>query len=120
MQLIPHLLLRSESSASRAAVLLRDAGYMVTKVTDDEKAVHLAASLHLDGVIVELPALAAVSAVRRLRDVLADAPPMLVITHSPDVIYRATGEAVLFAREMEEDLVSATDLMLAAHERQAV
>jgi DNA-binding response OmpR family regulator len=119
MQLIPHLLLRSESTASRAAMLLREAGYLVTKVTDDEMALQLAASLQVDGVVIDLPVLAAIGAVRKLYDTPAP-PPVLVISRSPEVIRRSTGAAVLRSHDMETDLISATDLLLAQHERQAI
>jgi len=116
MQLIPHLLLRSESAASRAAVLLRDAGYMVTKVTDDEMAMQLASSLEVDGVVIDLPTLPAIHAVRQMH-AIHGAPPVLVISRAPDLVRRSTGAAALHAGEVEEELISATDLWLASHEK---
>ena len=51
-QLLPHLLLHSELGTSSSAVVLRNAGYVVTKVIDTESALRMAQSAHVDGVIV--------------------------------------------------------------------
>jgi DNA-binding response OmpR family regulator len=123
MQLVPHLLLRTETQgASVTAVQLRDAGYLVTKATADAELIELAAVSQIDGVVIDgdVPAITAISCVRRLREAMAAAPPVLVITRSPDVVRRAAGASVLHPREASTELVTSTDLMVATHELAAM
>ena len=123
MQLVPHLLLRADSqTASLTAIQLRDAGYLVTKLTADEQLIGMAGVTTVDGIVIDddVPAITAITCVRKLREAVAAAPPVLVITRSPDVVRRAAGVSVLHPREASTELVTSIDLMLATHELAAM
>jgi hypothetical protein len=116
-QLLPHLLLRSEIGTSLAAITLRDAGYIVTKIVDDESAIRLARSPHVDAVIVELPAFRAVAFARRLLAASHGDSAILAISRAPETIRRLVDVAVLHTTAVDMDLVSAVDIMIATRER---
>ncbi|HEV7922594.1 MAG TPA: hypothetical protein VGR02_17560 [Thermoanaerobaculia bacterium] len=123
MQLVPHLLLRADSpTASTTAVQLRDAGYLVTKLTADEQLIEMASVTPIDGIVIDgdVPAISAIACVRKLREAVAAAPPVLVITRSPDVVRRAARTSVLHPREASTELVTSIDLMVAMHELAAM
>ena len=119
MHLAPHLLLRADTGASRAAALLRSAGYLVSRIDDDDLAEEIAGAPHVDGVVVELPVLAAI---RFGRNVVAryGAGTLLVVVITPAVqaVRRALPSAVtLTPLEVDDDLISTVDLELAARDR---
>jgi DNA-binding response OmpR family regulator len=123
MQLVPHLLLRADAhTGSTTAIQLRDAGYLVTKLGDDQQLIAMAAATPIDGIVIDadVPAISAISFVRRLRETLPAPPPVLVITRSPDVVRRAAGVSVLHPREASTELVTSIDLMVATHELAAM
>ncbi|MDQ3281125.1 MAG: hypothetical protein M3Q69_06910 [Acidobacteriota bacterium] len=112
---VPHLLLRNDGSFSPIAVSLRDAGYVVTKMTDDDALLQALTRQPIEAVLVELPAVATIRSLRLLQT-HASHVPLLAATASPDVIRRAiaTTNAELFdLRDLDADIVSATDLLLA-------
>lgn len=113
--LAPHLLLRAEPGASPAAALLRAAGYLVSRVEDDALAEQLAGAPHVDGVIVELPVLAAIQFGRKLAARYGDGNVLLlVITSAVNAVRRALPEAMtLTPFETADDLISTVDLALA-------
>ena len=115
-QLMPHLLLHSEVRMSNAAIILRNAGYIVTKIVDEDSAFRLAVSPHVDGIIVELPAFRAVAFTRRLLEISHGDVPILAISPTPEQIQRLAGVNVLHLAAIDDDLVSAVDIMIAAHE----
>ena len=117
--LVPHLLLRANGGSSQASSLLRTAGYMVSKMDDDAIAEGMAGASHVDGVIVELPALAAIAFVRRLVARYRDDVVVLVITRAADAVRRALpGTRVIRPADVEDDLISTIDLALVAHQMQ--
>jgi hypothetical protein len=117
-QLIPHLLLRSDNLSSETAIVLRDAGYHVTKIRDDDSALRSLSLLAIDGVVVELPVVAAVTFLRRFHAAGA-AVPLLALTVAPDVLRRSAGDIATYdLRNGRADLVSATDLLLARFEEE--
>lgn len=119
MQLVPHLLLRTETlEASETAVQLRDAGYLVTKVTGDAELIGLVGVSRIDGIVIDgdVPALVAITCARKLHETILGAPPMLIITRSPEVVRRAAKTPVLHPDETSAELVTSIDLMLAMHD----
>jgi DNA-binding NarL/FixJ family response regulator len=119
MHLAPHLLLRADAAASPAGALLRAAGYIVSRVDDDALAEELAGAPHVDGVVVELPALATIQFGRKLAARYGDANVLLLaITHAVQTVQRAIPTALaLTPRAVEDDLISTVDLALAARQR---
>lgn len=115
-QLALHLLLRTDTSPSDAASLLGTAGYLVSKVNDDAIAEQIAGAPHIDGVVVELRALATVTFVRRIKALYGDNIVVVVISSAVDAISRAiAGTRVVKTEEIDDDLVSIVDLALASH-----
>lgn len=118
-QLVPHLLLRTDGGTSHTAALLRSAGYMVSRIDDDDIAEQIAGAPHVDGVVVELPAMAAITVARRIEARYSHRVAMLVITTSPDTVRRAMPSMpVLKATDVDDDLISKIDLSLVAHQMQ--
>jgi response regulator RpfG family c-di-GMP phosphodiesterase len=118
-QLVPHLLLRANAGASHASALLRTAGYMVSKIDDDAIAEQIAGAPHVDGVVVELPAMAAIALARRIEARHSGNVVMLVITSSAGAVRRALPlTPVLRPAEVDDDLVSTIDLALVARQMQ--
>ena len=113
--LAQHLLLRSDAGRSRSAALLRAAGYLVSRIENDELAERLAGEPHIDGVIVELPVLAAIQFARKLTARYgADNVVTLVITANADIVRRAVpSAAALTPLDIADDLISTIDLALA-------
>jgi len=119
MSLVPHLLLRTEGRTSRTAALLRTAGYMVSRVDDDDIVEQIAGAPHVDGVVVELPAMAAIAVARRLEVRYSHRVAVLIITPSPETVRRAMPSMpVLKATDIDDDLISKIDLSLVAHQMQ--
>ena len=115
--LVPHLLLRADTGASHAATLLRTAGYMVSKVDDDATAERLAGAQHVDGMVVELPALAAIAVVRRIEAMYQHHVVIIVISPAADTVSRLLPSARVIGPEAaEDDLISTVDLALVAHQ----
>jgi hypothetical protein len=114
---MPHLLLHSEAGMSRAAIILRDAGYIVTKIVDDDSALRLAVSPHVDGIIVELQPFRAVAFMRRLLEISHGAIAILAISPTPETIGKLVDVNVLHLAAIDDDLVSAVDIMIARRER---
>jgi CheY-like chemotaxis protein len=113
-QLVPHLLLRADTGASLAAPLLRTAGYMVSKINDDAILEQIAGAPHVDGVVVELPAMAAIAVARRIDACYGRKVAMVIVTSSAEAVRRALPSLPVVRQvEIEDDLVSAVDLALA-------
>ncbi|HET7433126.1 MAG TPA: hypothetical protein VFN10_00290 [Thermoanaerobaculia bacterium] len=104
----PHVVLVTLESPSRAAMLLRDGGYLVTKVDPDE-ALLAVASLAPDAMVVELTAFRLVSFLRSL-DRAQPEVPALVITMAPSLFH---ARQAIDRRDIETELVNAVDRMLA-------
>lgn len=86
----------------------------MSRIADDELAIALATSGHVDGVIVDVPVFAAIGFVNAALDA-GVAVPMLVISHTPEIV-RRTFRSVGAARASDvSDLVTTVDLMLARH-----
>jgi hypothetical protein len=92
---------------------------MVSKINDDAIAEQIAGAPHVDGVVVELPALAAIAVVRRIKARYGHSVVMLVITPAAETVRRALPSTpVLRPAEVEDDLISTIDLALVAHQLQ--
>lgn len=116
-QLVPHLLLRTDKVVSQASATLRSAGYMVSKIYDDDVVEDIAGTPHVDGVVVELPALAAIAIARRIEARYGGNVAMLIITSPAETARRALRSTpVLAPATIEDDLVSAMDLALVARQ----
>ena len=116
-QLVPHLLLRTDAGASHTAALLGAAGYLVSRIDDDAIAEQLAGAPHVDGVVVELPAMAAIAVARRIDARYGQRVAMLIITPSPETVRRAMPSTpVLKPADVDDDLVSMVDLSLVAQQ----
>lgn len=115
--LAPHLLLRTDTGASHAATLLRTAGYLVSKVDDDGTIEQIAGAPHVDGVVVELPAHAAIAIGRRIQERYRGSIAIVVITAAIETVKRALPSArVVRPNDADDDLVSMVDLTLVAHQ----
>lgn len=115
--IVPHLLLRANSGASNVSTMLRAAGYMVSKIGDDATVARMAGAAHVDGVVIELPALASIAAVRAIEAQYGRDVVTLVITPAADTVRRALPSArVLKPAEVDDDLISTIDLALVAHQ----
>ncbi|HEV7428030.1 MAG TPA: hypothetical protein VGQ46_16860 [Thermoanaerobaculia bacterium] len=89
---------------------------MVSKIADDAVFETLAGEPHVDGVVVELPALRAIALARRV-EVRHGRRVMLIIASPPETVRRAlVSVPVLSPAQISDDLVSAMDLALAAHQ----
>ena len=116
-QLLPHLLLHSELGTSSSAMILRSAGYVVTKAIDMDSALRIAQSTHVDGVIVEVSVFRALSFIRQLRESAHGDVALLAISRVPETIQRLIDVPVLDAGAVEDDLISTVDILLATRER---
>jgi hypothetical protein len=104
----PHLLLLADHGAARTATLLRAGGYAVSTINHPSMVEPFD-----DGVIIQLPALAAISMVRRI-EVRRRGVPIIVIAAEVESMKRALPWLPVIAPEdIEHDLVSAIDLALA-------
>lgn len=116
-QLYPHVLVRTDAKSSEAAVTLRCADYIVTKVASDEDTERLAAAGHVDAIVAELPLVHAVSLARRSKHLPV---PILFVTNAPESLCQLGGNVrALHARDAADDLVSTVDLLIAAQQSQA-
>jgi hypothetical protein len=89
---------------------------MVSKVNDDATAERFAASPNVDGVVVELPALAAIAIVRRIEAYRRNAV-IIVVSPEAEAVRRALPSArVVKPDDADDDLVSTVDLALAAQQ----
>ena len=114
-RLVPHLLLRTDKTISHAAEMLRSAGYMISKIDDDAIIETLAGEPHVDGVVVELPALRAIALGRRIDARYGGNVVMLIVASPAETVRRALASVpVLSPAQMDDDLVSGMDLALAA------
>jgi hypothetical protein len=112
-QLVPHLLLRTDAGASHTATLLRSAGYMISRIDDDAILEQIAGAPHVDGVVIELPAMAAIAVARRIEAHAGYNVAMVIITSSADAVRRALPSLpVVRPREIDDDLISSIDLAL--------
>lgn len=118
MHLAPHLLLRTDSVSSGVAAKLGAAGYLISKIDDDDLAARIAGANHIDGVIIELSALAAIHLCRKLEARYgAGNLVVVVITPAADSVRNATSStAVLTPFEIADDLVTTVDLAIAARQ----
>jgi hypothetical protein len=116
-QLVPHLLLRTDRGVSRAATMLRSAGYMVSKIDDDAIIEMLAGASHVDGVVIELPVLRAIALARRIEVRYGCSVVMLIIASPAKTVRRAlVSVPVLSPTEIVDDLISAIDLAFVARQ----
>jgi hypothetical protein len=110
-QTAPHLLLLADGSRPRTASLLRAAGYAVSPINHPAMA-----ETFDDAVIVELPALATISIVRRIEARRHDVP-ILVISAEGESMKRALPSVrVINPEDIDDDLVSAVDLAIATRQ----
>ncbi|MEA2328813.1 MAG: hypothetical protein QOE68_3772 [Thermoanaerobaculia bacterium] len=97
--------------------MLRSAGYMVGKIDDDAIIETLAGESHVDGVVLELPALRAIALARRIQVRYRGRVVMLIIASPAETVRRAlVSVPVLSPAQMGDDLISAIDLALAARQ----
>jgi len=116
-RLVPHLLLRTDRAASHAAELLRSAGYMISKIDDDAVVETLAGEPHVDGVVLELPALRAIALGRRIETGYGGNVVMLIIASPVETVRRALPSVpILSPAQIGDDLVSGIDLALASRQ----
>lgn len=112
-QLVPHLLLRADDGASHTATRLRSAGYMVSKIDDDGILELIADAPHVDGVVIELQAMAAIATARRIEAQSIRNVTMVIVTSSAEAVRRALPSIpVLRPIEVDDDLISTIDLAL--------
>jgi response regulator RpfG family c-di-GMP phosphodiesterase len=120
-QLVPHLLLRADAGGSNASALLRNAGYQVTNISNDVVAERTAGVPEVDGVIVELPAIAAIAVARRIEARYGHKVVVLVITPAVEAVHRVLPSTpVVSPAEVDDDLISTIDLALVDHQFQSV
>jgi hypothetical protein len=92
---------------------------MVSRIDDDTIAVEIAGGSHVDGLIVELPALAAINFVRRIEARHDQHVAVLVVTQSIDALRRAMPRVrTIRTSQVADDLISTVDLALVAHQMQ--
>ena len=113
MNFAPHLLLRAEGEGTRAAALLRAAGYIVSRIDDDALAEQLAGAAYVDGVVIELPALATIQFGRKLAARYDDLLVLAITAAAPSVQRAIPVALTLTPRQVDDDLVSTIDLGLA-------
>jgi len=101
--------------------MLRAAGYMVSKIDDDAVVETLAGEPHVDGVVLELPALRAIALARHIEATYNGNVVLLIIASPAESVRRALVSApVLSPAQIGDDLVSGIDLALVARQlRQA-
>ncbi|HSY51515.1 MAG TPA: hypothetical protein VLC46_22120 [Thermoanaerobaculia bacterium] len=114
-QLTPHLLLRADPGASRAATLLGTAGYMVSKIVDDATMERISGAPNVEGVVIDLPVLTAIALVRRIEALHGQNVAIIVIAAAVETVRRALPSVrVIKPEEIDDDLVSTVDLALIA------
>jgi CheY-like chemotaxis protein len=107
----PHLRLLADHNAPRTAMLLRAAGYAVSTINHAAMAEPEPLD---DGLIVELPALATISIVRRIAARRRDVPIVVISADAESVRRALPWVRVIRPEDVDDDLVSAVDLALAA------
>jgi hypothetical protein len=116
-QLVPHLLLRTDRAVSPAAEVLRSAGYMVSKIDDDNLIETLAGESHVDAAVVELPVLRAIALGRRIEARYGGDIVLLIIASPAETVRRVLASVpVLSPALVADDLVSAIDLAFVARQ----
>jgi len=110
-----HILLRTDETTSMLAIELRNAGYLVTKATDDDTAMLLAAApVEVDAVIGELSSFTAIRFARRCAESDAAELPLILVSVTPEIVRKAVNAVVLKASA--NDLVSEIEFALAGAE----
>ncbi|MBV8547378.1 MAG: hypothetical protein JO093_17790 [Acidobacteria bacterium] len=107
----PHLLLLADREAPRTATLLRAAGYAVSAINHPAMVEPLD-----DGVVVELPALAAISIVRRIEARRGDVPIVVIAAEAESLKRALPSVRVIRPDDIDDDLVSTMDLALAGQQ----
>jgi MinD-like ATPase involved in chromosome partitioning or flagellar assembly len=86
-------------------------------VNDDSIAERISRAPGLDGVVVDLPAFAAIAMVRRIQARRRNAV-IVVVSPETETVRRALPSArVVSPEEVADDLISTVDLALVAHQR---
>jgi len=87
---------------------------MISKINDDTVLEQIAGAPHVDGVIIELPAIASIGIARRILASASHDVAMVVISAPAEVVRRALPSIpVLRPTEISDDLISTIDLALA-------
>jgi len=90
---------------------------MISKINDDSILEEIAGAPHVDGVIIELPAMASIALARRIEATSSHSVAMVIISAPAEVVRRALPSiAVLRPTEIDDDLISTVDLALAKQE----
>jgi CO dehydrogenase/acetyl-CoA synthase gamma subunit (corrinoid Fe-S protein) len=90
---------------------------MISKINDDSILEEIAGAPHVDGVIIELTAMASIALARRIEATASHSVAMVIITAPAEVVRRALPSiAVLRPTEIDDDLISTVDLALAKQE----
>lgn len=110
MELVPHLLLRTNSEKSEAAVSLRNGNYLVSRVAVDSSMAALASYDHVDAIVVELPLFAAIGFANAAIAAGVQVP-IVILSSTPEIIRRAVSSTITVIES--GDVVSGVDLMLA-------
>ena len=112
MRLDPSVVLMTSEEPSRAAVMLRRGGYLVTKMKPAGETADAVARLRPDAVVVDLPLFAAIDVLQTI-GVVAAGCPRLAVTDMPRwVATSAPGVRAVGRGEIETGLVSAIDRLL--------
>jgi response regulator RpfG family c-di-GMP phosphodiesterase len=115
-RLAPHLFLCANTGSSQVATLLDTAGYTISRVNSDAIGERISRARGVDGVVVDLPAFAAIAMVRRIQAHRRSAI-IVVISPEADTVRRALPSAhVVHPEEMADDLISTVDLALVAYQ----
>lgn len=116
-QYAPHLLLHTDHRPSQAGMLLRNAGYVVSMVGDDDPTDLNVDDPDVDGLVVDVRALGAIAVVRKITARSRPGVVVLVITHAPDAMRLALPSIrVIKSSDVGDDLISTIDLALASHQ----
>jgi CheY-like chemotaxis protein len=110
-QTAPQLLLLDDQTPSHTAALLRAAGYAVSALNQPAMVEPFD-----DAVIVELPVLTAISLVRRIESRRPDVPILVISAESESMKRALPSVRVIRPEDVDDDLVSAVDLALAARQ----
>jgi hypothetical protein len=86
---------------------------MVSKIDDDGILELIADAPHVDGVVIELQAMAAIATARRIEAQSIRNVTMVIVTSSAEAVRRALPSIpVLRPIEVDDDLISTIDLAL--------
>jgi MinD-like ATPase involved in chromosome partitioning or flagellar assembly len=87
---------------------------MISWVNDDSNAARISRARGIDGIVVDLPAFAAIAMVRRIQAHRRNAV-IVVVSPEPEAVRRALPQArVVSPEEVADDLISTVDLALVA------